>query len=61
MSEMSRLDRFNARWQAIERREKNTLKELKSTITSYTNLFFAASLIKPAVFDTPNLVSRFLR
>jgi len=33
MNELSQLDRFDARWQAIERREKSTLKELKSIAT----------------------------
>lgn len=32
-NELSQLDRFDAQWQAIERREKNTLKELKSIAT----------------------------
>ena len=31
--ELSQLDRFDAQWQAIERREKQTLKELKSIAT----------------------------
>jgi len=31
--ELSQLDRFDAQWQAIERRERNTLKELKSIAT----------------------------
>lgn len=31
--ELSQLDRFDAQWQAIERREQNTLKELKSIAT----------------------------
>lgn len=31
--ELSQLDRFDAEWQAIERREKSTLKELKSIAT----------------------------
>jgi Fic family protein len=33
MQELSQLDRFDAKWQAIERREKQTLKELKSIAT----------------------------
>jgi Fic family protein len=33
MQELSQLDRFDAQWQAIERREKQTLKELKSIAT----------------------------
>ena len=31
--ELSQLDRFDAQWQAIERREQKTLKELKSIAT----------------------------
>src|ERR1051326_4017392 len=31
--QLSQLDRFDAQWQAIERREKATLKELKSIAT----------------------------
>lgn len=33
MQELSQLDRFDAAWQAIERREQKTLKELKSIAT----------------------------
>ena len=33
MQELSQLDRFDAQWQAIERREQQTLKELKSIAT----------------------------
>jgi Fic family protein len=33
MQELSQLDRFDAKWQAIERREQKTLKELKSIAT----------------------------
>lgn len=33
MQELSQLDRFDAAWQAIERREQRTLKELKSIAT----------------------------
>src|SRR5215470_13236530 len=31
--QLSQLDRFDAQWQAIERREQKTLKELKSIAT----------------------------
>ena len=31
--ELSQLERFDAQWQAIERREQKTLKELKSIAT----------------------------
>jgi Fic family protein len=33
IQELNQLDRFDASWQAIERREQNTLKELKSIAT----------------------------
>lgn len=33
MQELSQLDRFDAKWQAVERREQRTLKELKSIAT----------------------------
>lgn len=33
LQELNQLDRFDASWQAIERREQNTLKELKSVAT----------------------------
>ena len=33
MQQLSQLDRFDAMWQAIERREQKTLKELKSIAT----------------------------
>ena len=33
VQELGQLDRFDAQWQAIERREKQTLKELKSIAT----------------------------
>jgi Fic family protein len=33
LQELNQLDRFDARWQAIERREQKTLKELKSMAT----------------------------
>ena len=33
LQELNQLDRFDAQWQAIERREQKTLKELKSIAT----------------------------
>ncbi|MCR6722666.1 MAG: hypothetical protein NVV59_20755 [Chitinophagaceae bacterium] len=33
LQELNQLDRFDAAWQAIERREQHTLKELKSMAT----------------------------
>ena len=50
--ELSQLDRFDAQWQAIERREQKTLKELK-TLATVRLVLLPVLQLKELTYPTP--------